>query len=72
MTITFLYLFLTNTLSVFLGVFASNFALLWIIGRRAEAIEKEQLERVKEARKQFIELANKEMKRQQDYMKMEG
>lgn len=72
MTISLIYLFFVNTLSILLGTFAANFALLWIIGRRAEAIEKEQLERAKEARKQFIELANKEMKRQQDYMKMEG
>lgn len=72
MTLTFLYLFLTNTLSIGIGVFAANFALLWIIGKQAQIAERKQAEKVMEARKQFVELANKEMKRQQDYMKMES
>lgn len=72
MTITFLYLFLTNTLSIFLGVFASNFTFLWIIGKQAQAVEKARIEKAMEASKRFAELANKEMQRQRDYMRMEG
>lgn len=59
-----------------MGTFIANFALLWIIGKRAEAIQRKQQEIVQKQYEKAIEEFNKEykarVKRAEDYIKMES
>jgi ABC-type transport system involved in cytochrome bd biosynthesis fused ATPase/permease subunit len=65
-------IFLINTASIMLGTFAANFGLLWIIGNQAKALEKKQMEMAVENHKKLVERVKEEVKKKQEYMRMES
>jgi len=56
----------------FLGTFLGNLGLLWIIGTMAKRQEKKQLEELQKLQQGYLEMAEREKKRMENYARMEG
>lgn len=69
---TILTAFLVNFISITAGTFLGNLGLLWLIGRRAEAIEKQNLKKLQEIREAVHKQIQEEVKKKQEYIKMES
>lgn len=54
------------------GTFLGNLGLLYLIGRRAQDAEKEHLARVQQAQTQIREKIKEQLKKQQEYIRMES
>ena len=69
-------LLLVNSISTLIGTFVANFALLWLIGKQADAAYKKQQDLIKNQYDEAINEYNKEykarLKRAEDYIKMES
>lgn len=64
--------FLLNILSVSIGTLVSNLGILWIIGKRVQAVEKKNAEIMFNLRKEAVDRFNEEVKKKQDYIRMES
>jgi hypothetical protein len=64
--------FLVNTLSVIFGTFLGNFALLSVIGKRAESIERERIKQMQAAREQMAKAIKEKQEKMREYVKMES
>lgn len=68
--------FLTILAANLVGTFLANFLLFWIIGKKAEAVQKKQQEIAQELYEEAIKEYTKEykarVKRAEDYIKMES
>jgi len=56
----------------FLGTFLGNLGLFWIIGTMAKRQEKKQLEELQKLQQGYLEMAEREKKRMENYARMEG
>jgi len=55
-----------------IGSFIGNTAVFWVIGMMAERNQKKQQAELKEMEKNFMEMAQREQTRMENYAKMEG
>lgn len=69
---TILTAFLVSFLAITAGTFLGNLALLWLVGRRAQAIERENLEKIQAIQRDAMNRYHEQMKKKQEYIKMES
>lgn len=65
-------LFTINLISVAIGTFAANFGLLWLIGERARKANEEYVQLMKKMQVEATQRYNAEIKKRQEYLKMES
>lgn len=63
---------LINSLSALAGTFIGNFALLWLISRQAQAVERENLMKFQQLQAAVVQQLREELKKKQEYIKMES
>lgn len=59
-------------LSVLAGTFLGNLGVLWVIGAMAKRAEKKQLEELKRLQQGYLDMAQRERTRLENYARMEG
>lgn len=69
---TILTAFLVNFLSITAGTFLGNLGLLLLVGRRAEELEKQNMKKLQQIREVALQQIREDLKKKQDYMKMES
>lgn len=69
---TILTAFLVNALAVTIGTFLGNLGLLLLIGKKAEAVEKQRIAQAKAAQEKFAEALKREQEKMREYVKMES
>ena len=55
-----------------LGTFSANMGLFWVIGTMAKRQEKKQLEELQKLQQGYLEMAQRERTRMENYARMEG
>lgn len=64
--------FLAVALGCLLGSFVGNVSVFWVIGLMAQRAEKKQLEELQKLQQGYLEMAQRERERLENYAKMEG
>ena len=64
--------FLPIAVGAAIGSFLGNTLVFWVIGMMAERNQKKQQAELKEMEKNFMEMAQREQTRMENYAKMEG
>jgi len=64
--------FLAVALGCLLGSFVGNVSVFWVIGLMAQRAEKKQLEELQKLQQGYLEMAQREKNRLENYAKMEG
>jgi membrane protein YqaA with SNARE-associated domain len=64
--------FLAVALGCLLGSFVGNVSVFWVIGLMAQRAEKKQLEELQKLQQGYLEMAQREKTRLENYAKMEG
>jgi len=64
--------FLAVALGCLLGSFVGNVSVFWVIGLMAKRAEKKQLEELQKLQQGYLEMAQRERTRLENYAKMEG
>ena len=64
--------FLAVALGSLLGSFLGNIGVFWVIGAMAKKAEKKQLEELQKLQQGYLEMAQRERERLENYAKMEG
>lgn len=64
--------FLAVALGSLLGSFLGNIGVFWAIGAMAKKAEKQQLEELQRLQQGYLEMAQRERERLENYAKMEG
>ena len=64
--------FLAVALGCLLGSFVGNVSVFWVIGLMAQRAEKKQLEDLQKLQQGYLEMAQREKTRLENYAKMEG
>jgi membrane protein DedA with SNARE-associated domain len=64
--------FLAVALGSLLGSFLGNIGVFWAIGAMAKRQEKKQLEELQKLQQGYLEMAERERTRMENYAKMEG
>jgi len=65
-------LFLTVLGACALGTFCANLSLFWLLGVLAQRQEKKQREQLRKLQEGYLEMAQRERTRLENYAKMEG
>jgi hypothetical protein len=65
-------LFFTVLGACALGTFCANLGLLWVLGILAQRQEKKQREQLRKLQEGYLEMAQRERQRLENYAKMEG
>jgi membrane protein DedA with SNARE-associated domain len=64
--------FLAVTLGCLIGSFIGNISVFWVIGLMAQRAEKKQLKELQKLQQGYLEMAQRERTRLENYAKMEG
>jgi membrane protein YqaA with SNARE-associated domain len=64
--------FLAVALGCLLGSFVGNVSVFWVIGLMAKRAEKKQLEELQKLQQGYLEMAQRERTRLENYAKMES
>jgi hypothetical protein len=64
--------FLAVALGSLLGSFLGNVGVFWVIGAMAKRAEKQQLEELQKLQQGYLDMVEREKKRMENYVKMEG
>ena len=64
--------FITVALGCLVGSFLGNVSVFWVIGLMAKQNEKKQLEELQKLQQGYLEMAERERTRLENYAKMEG
>ena len=64
--------FLAVALGCLIGSFVGNVSVFWVIGLMAKRAEKKQLEELQKLQQGYLEMAQRERTRLENYAKMEG
>ena len=64
--------FLTVALGCLLGSFVGNVSVFWVIGLMAKRAEKKQLKELQKLQQGYLEMAQREKTRLENYAKMES
>jgi uncharacterized protein YhhL (DUF1145 family) len=65
-------LILSLTIASAVGTLLGNIGLFWIIGTMAKRQEKKQLEELQKLQQGYLEMAQRERTRMENYARMEG
>lgn len=65
-------LILSLTVASAVGTLLGNMGLFWVIGTMAKRQEKKQLEELQKLQQGYLEMAQRERTRMENYAKMEG
>ena len=65
-------LILSLTIASAVGTLLGNIGLFWIIGSMAKRQEKKQLEELQKLQQGYLEMAQRERTRMENYARMEG
>lgn len=69
---TLLTAFLVNLISVAVGTFIGNMGLLLLIGKKAQQVERKNIEKLQEIRSAALQKMQEDMRKKQEYIKMES
>lgn len=61
-----------NTVAVAVGTFAANFYILWIIGKKAQAVQDEQNKLILKLQEEALQRIQLERERMKKYAEMES
>ena len=64
--------FIAVALGCLIGSFLGNVSVFWVIGLMAKRNEKKQLEELQKLQQGYLEMAQRERTRMENYAKMEG
>ena len=64
--------FIAVALGCLVGSFLGNVSVFWVIGLMAKRNEKKQLEELQKLQQGYLEMAQRERTRMENYAKMEG
>ena len=64
--------FIAVALGCLVGSFLGNVSVFWVIGLMAKRAEKKQLEELQKLQQGYLEMAQRERTRLENYAKMEG
>ena len=64
--------FIAVALGCLIGSFLGNVSVFWVIGLMAKQNEKKQLEELQKLQQGYLEMAERERTRLENYAKMEG
>ena len=64
--------FIAVALGCLVGSFLGNVSVFWVIGLMAKRAEKKQLEELQKLQQGYLEMAQRERTRMENYAKMEG
>lgn len=64
--------FIAVALGCLVGSFLGNIIVFWVLGTMAKRAEKKQLEELQKLQQDYLEMAQRERTRLENYAKMEG